>query len=129
MVSSLLCITNNTIKHQSFLYTHFNVKTVLFQIIQFSTNHLLAFNLNVKQIYLTHRQDPIRARVNLGAIEMKGYSAFPKLHHYRSLTIRLFSFIYKAFVLPLSRLRLIFFLFPNSFHLDYVLWASLEIHS
>ena len=27
----LLCITNNSIKHQSFVYTQLNVKTVLFQ--------------------------------------------------------------------------------------------------
>ena len=33
---ALLCITNNSIKHQSFVYTQLNVKTVLFQTIQFS---------------------------------------------------------------------------------------------
>ena len=32
----LLCIINNSIKHQSFIYTQLNVKTVLFQTIQFS---------------------------------------------------------------------------------------------
>ena len=42
----LLCITNNSIKHQSFIYTQLNVKTVLFQIIQFSIS---------TQFYLTHR--------------------------------------------------------------------------
>ena len=31
----LLCITNNSIKHQSFIYAELNAKTVLFQIIQF----------------------------------------------------------------------------------------------
>ena len=31
----LLCITNYSIKHQSFIFTQFNVKTVLFQTIQF----------------------------------------------------------------------------------------------
>ena len=31
----LLCITNNSIKHQSFVYTQLNVKTVLFTTIQF----------------------------------------------------------------------------------------------
>ena len=30
----MLCITNNWIKHQSFFYTQFKVKTVLFQTIQ-----------------------------------------------------------------------------------------------
>ena len=46
---------------------------------------LSARSLNVKQFYLTHLLDPIR--MNLGAMAMKGYSAFlkvPKLepHHY-----------------------------------------------
>ena len=32
----LLCITNNSIKHQPFIYTQLNDQTVLFQTIQFS---------------------------------------------------------------------------------------------
>ena len=36
----LLCITNNSIKHQSFVYTQINDQTVLFQTIQFSISHL-----------------------------------------------------------------------------------------
>ena len=32
----MLCITNTSIKHQSFIYIQLNVKTVLFQTIQFS---------------------------------------------------------------------------------------------
>ena len=32
----LLCITNNSIKHQSFVYTQLNDQTVLFLTIQFS---------------------------------------------------------------------------------------------
>ena len=32
----LLCITKNSIKYQSFIFTQLNVKTVLFQTIQFS---------------------------------------------------------------------------------------------
>ena len=32
----LLCITNNSIKHQSFVYTQLNNQTLLFQTIQFS---------------------------------------------------------------------------------------------
>ena len=43
----LLFITNNSIKHQSFVYTQLNVQTVLFQTIQFSMNHLFAHSLNV----------------------------------------------------------------------------------
>ena len=34
----LLRITNNSIKHQSYVYTELNVKTVLFQTIQFCLN-------------------------------------------------------------------------------------------
>ena len=51
----LLCITNNSIKHQSFVYTQLNDQTVLFQTTQFSTSHLFALSLNIKQFYLTHR--------------------------------------------------------------------------
>ena len=36
----LLCITNNSIEHQLFVYTQLNDQTVLFQAIQFSTSHL-----------------------------------------------------------------------------------------
>ena len=32
----LLCITNNSFKHQSFVYTQLNDQTILFQTIQFS---------------------------------------------------------------------------------------------
>ena len=50
----LLCITNNLIKYQSFVYTQLNGQKVLFQAIQFSISHLFAHSLNVKQFYLTH---------------------------------------------------------------------------
>ena len=36
----LLCITNNSIKHQSFVYTQLNDQTVLFQTIQFNISHV-----------------------------------------------------------------------------------------
>ena len=49
---------------------------------QFSISHLFGHSLNVKQFYLTYRQDyqvlPPWARVNLKAIGIKEYSAFPK---------------------------------------------------
>ena len=51
----LLCITNNSIKHQSFVYAQLNDPAVLFQTIQFSISHLFTHSLNVKQLYLTHR--------------------------------------------------------------------------
>ena len=49
----LLCITNNSIKYQSFVYTQLNDQTVLF-LLNFAC-HLLAPGLNVKQFYLTHK--------------------------------------------------------------------------
>ena len=52
-------ISNNSIKHQSFVYTQLNDQTVLFQAIQFIISHLFTFSLNIKQFYLTHRYDPI----------------------------------------------------------------------
>ena len=48
-------MTNNSIKHQSFVYIQLNDQTALFQTIEFSINHLFALSLNVKQFYLTHR--------------------------------------------------------------------------
>ena len=48
----LLCITNNSIKHQSFVYIQLNDQRVLFQTIQFPISHLFALSLNVKQFYL-----------------------------------------------------------------------------
>ena len=51
----LLCISNNSIKHQSFVYAQLNDQTILFLTIRFSVNHLFALGLNVKQFYATHR--------------------------------------------------------------------------
>ena len=50
----LLCITNNSFKHHSFVYTQLNDQTLLFQTIQFSISHLFVHSLNIKQFYLTH---------------------------------------------------------------------------
>ena len=41
---------------------------------------------------------PLRARMDMGAIVIKRYSAFPKLQHYWSLTIRLFSVLSRTLV-------------------------------
>ena len=48
----MLFITNNSIKHQSFVYPHSNDQTV--QTIQFSLSHLYALSLNVKQFNLDY---------------------------------------------------------------------------
>ena len=53
----LRCITNNSFKHQSFVYTQLNDQTVLLQTIQFCKNHLFGHSLNFKQFYLIHRSD------------------------------------------------------------------------
>ena len=50
----LICITKNSFKHQSFVYTQSNDKTVLFLAILFSISYLFALSLNVKQFYLNH---------------------------------------------------------------------------
>ena len=44
---------NNSIKLHSFVLTQLNNQIVSFLTIQFSTSHLFAYSLNVKQFYLT----------------------------------------------------------------------------
>ena len=51
----LLCMTYNSIKYQSFVYTQLNNETVLFLTIQCGISHLFALILSVKQFYLTNR--------------------------------------------------------------------------
>ena len=53
-------ITNNSIKHHSFVYTQLNDPTLPFLIIQPNKSHLSAQSLNVKQFYLTYRLDSFR---------------------------------------------------------------------
>ena len=85
----LLCNTNNSIKHQSFVYTQLNGQRVLFLIIQFNIWHLFA---SVCQTVLfdsktgPYQMLPLQVRVDLRAMAINGYSAFPKapgleLHH------------------------------------------------
>ena len=45
----LLCITSNSIKNQSFVYTQLTDQTVLFQTIQFSISHFFSLSSKVKQ--------------------------------------------------------------------------------
>ena len=44
----LLYITNNSMKHQLFVYIQLNDQTVLFLTIQFNLSHLFALSLNLK---------------------------------------------------------------------------------
>ena len=57
----LLCSSNNSIKHQTFVCTQLNRQTVLFD-----------SYMGPYQVLL------LRVRVELGVIEMKRYSIFPK---------------------------------------------------
>ena len=51
----LLFNTDNSIRHQSFVYTKLNDQAVLFQAIQFSISQLFSLSFNVKQFYLTYK--------------------------------------------------------------------------
>ena len=97
MFQVLLCITNNSIQHQSFVSTPLSDQTLLFQAIQFSLRHLFALSLNVKQFYLIYREEPIRCNLSRPELiwerwQWKGTSHSPKLQHYWSLTIFFLSY-------------------------------------
>ena len=91
-------ITNNSIKHQSFVYIELNDQTILFQTIQFGIRHLFALSLNVKQFYLTFRLDPFRCyhsdpEWTWERWQCRGILHYPKQQQCWSLTIRLFRII------------------------------------
>ena len=93
----LLCITNNSIKHQSFVYTQLNDQTLLF------LSHLFALSLNVRQFYLTDRLDSIRyphsgPECTWERWQWRVTTHSTKLHHYWSLIIRLFNEISGTFI-------------------------------
>ena len=95
----LILHTNNSIKHQSSVYTQLNDQTVLIQC-RLGHQSFVYTQLNIKVIFQSiqfslstefkcqtvlfdpligpHQVLPLRARVDLGAIAMKGYSAFSK---------------------------------------------------
>ena len=77
MLRLLLCITNNSIKHQSFIYTYLNnsVKYKPFGCTHFKCQIVL-FNPELGPYHVL----PHRVRMDLGARAMKGYFAFPKAH-------------------------------------------------
>ena len=68
-----------------------NVQTVLFLTIRFNVSHLFAHSLNGETVLFEARIGldqvlPLRVIVDVGAIAMKGYSAFVKapsieIHH------------------------------------------------
>ena len=94
----LLCITNNSIKHQSFVYTQLKVKTVLFLIIQFSVSPLLDHSLNVSSIWNIDRSLSGAAtlgQVNQGAMTQGELHIPQKLYDW-TLTIKGFCVISKT---------------------------------
>ena len=75
-----ICITNNSVRYQSFVYSQLNEQTVLFQTFQFS-KWFVCTQLNVKHFYLTYSTNrvlPLLIRVELGAMAVKACSTFPK---------------------------------------------------
>ena len=94
----LLCITDNSIKYQSFVCILLNDQTVLFHTIQVTISYFFVLSLNVEQFYLTYRQDLIRCYRSgpewpWERWQWRGTLHSPKLQHYWSLTIRLFNVI------------------------------------
>ena len=88
-------------------------KTFLFQAIQFSQTvliQIIQFSISMKLVLFNpligpYQVLPFRARVDLGAMAMKGAPHSPKLQHHWNLTIRLFSVISRTLIselLPLS---------------------------
>ena len=76
-------ITNNSIKHQLFIYIQLNNQTVLFYIIQFSISNLFAHGLNGQTVLFdplieSYHVLELWARVEFGRMPIKGYSTFPK---------------------------------------------------
>ncbi len=72
----------NSIKYQSFVNTQLNDQTVLFLTIQFNRSHLFALSLCQTVLFdpliISYQMLPLQVRVDLGAMAMKEYSAFPK---------------------------------------------------
>ena len=99
---SKYCYVSLTI-HHSFVYTQLNNQTVLFQTIQFSISHLFALSLIVKYFHLTQIEDSVRcyhswSEKTWERWQWRSTPHFPKLQHYWSLTIRLFSVIFRVLI-------------------------------
>ena len=72
--------------------------------------YLFALSLDVKQFYLTYQALPLQVRVDLGAMTMKGYTAFPKTPelelHYQ---IFFFSFVGVGGVYSSAEIQSVYF--------------------
>ena len=77
----LLCITNNSNKRQTFLYTELNDQGVIFLTIQFGIRYLFAhsFKYQAVQFYLDIGPCPVLPlQTGSGATAMRKYSTFSK---------------------------------------------------
>ena len=72
----MLCITNNSIMHQLFVYIQLNDQTALFQTIQLSISHLFVLFKSQTVLFDSliglFKVLPLQVRMNLGAMAMKG---------------------------------------------------------
>ena len=98
----LLCFTNHLIKHESFVSPQLNVQIVLFQANQFSISHLFEL-FKCQTVYLTLKLNPVWCYYSgpERTWERWQWRCNPhsqNLRHYWCLSIRLFSFISKTFV-------------------------------
>ena len=78
----MLCISNNSVKHQSFIYAQLDDQTVIFPKIQFNKSRLFTLSLNVAQSYLTlsvaatESQNGPWSNGNEGAVHIPQISSF-----------------------------------------------------
>ena len=82
-IQIFLSVTNNSIKHQTFVYRQLNDQTVLF--LTFRLKSFACIHFKYQTVLFdpkigSYQVLPLRARVDLEAIAMKGYSAFSKAH-------------------------------------------------
>ena len=80
----LICISNNSFKHKSFVYTQLDDLTVLFQTIQFSISHFFTFMFKCQTLLFDsltgpYRVPPFWVSVDMGTLALKGPSTFPKV--------------------------------------------------
>ena len=100
----LRCITNNSIKHHSFVYTQLNGQTVLFQAILLTISHLFALSLNNQTVIFDPMDRTLSGATTLGQSRPgsngnKGVLHIPQtLQHYWILTVTLFDVISRTIV-------------------------------
>ena len=130
----MLCITNNSVKYQLFVYTQLNGQTVLFLRIQSNAIYLFTHSLNVKPFYLIHRYDPIRCyhsgtELTWVQWQWKGTQHSPNLQGWR-LAIRWFNTIYRTLLgglLPRWRDAVGVFYIPSQ--LGFNVWRTKDYFS